>query len=334
MLKFNVGGRKTLTHISSFFKFTNMKNKKFFLILFLFGIVVTSTIVSCKKDEPEKLYTDFTSMSYEEVLQKSAIKDVSIIEELDYMIRYDIVCPDKFNELHTTGVVEFWVTGDGINTSTAYPFTYCGTNDVGVTRESTRNMINDQKKVNLQSGEVENRRHRRYTYMYTSAGGTITVRQHLNLPQSWKDATADACAVWTALGYKVKFSGYCSANNNLLPNEIDIAWGTIPGAPGGVIAWTEPIASANNFSEKIVVNQNYNGQPLSYSAKKLAMVHELGHAIGLMHTDTYEGIQVPNVPCAQSGQSDPNSVMFPSIAYNAPWLGFTYCDNQVTDYYW
>jgi len=332
MLKFNVGGRKTLTHISSFFKFTNMKNKKFFLILFLFGLAITSTIVSCKKDEPEKLYNDFASMSYEEVLQKSAIKDVSIIEELDYMIRHDIVCSDKFNELHTTGVVGLYKY-DGED-DYSYPFLSCGTKDLIPTRNGIRNLINDHKKVNLQSGEVENRKHRRYTYMYTSAGGTITVRQHLNLPQSWKDATADACAVWTALGYKVKFSGYCSANNTFLLNEIDIAWGTIPGAPGGVIAATDYIASANNFSEKIVVNQNYNGQPLSYSAKKLAMVHELGHAIGLMHTDTNEGIQVPSVPCAQSGQSDPYSVMFPSIAYNAPWLGFTYCDNQVTDYYW
>lgn len=289
------------------------------------------TFVSCRKDEivTTVYLTDFTTMPYEEVLQKSAIKDASVIEELDYMIRYGIVCKDKFNELHNSGVVEFWA-GDG---SVLYPFNICNVEDVGVSREGTRNMINDEK-ANIQSGKVDERMHRKYTYMYQSAGGTINVSEHLNLPQSWKDATADACAVWTALGYNVHFNGYCSANNNNLPNVLDVDYGVVSGAGGSVIAFTEPITGPNKFSEKITVHTGYNGPPLSFNAKKLAMVHEIGHAIGLMHTDTNQGMQVPNVPCAQPSQSDPYSVMKPSISANAPWLGFTYCDKQVINYYW
>ncbi|MBK7694828.1 MAG: hypothetical protein IPI30_11035 [Saprospiraceae bacterium] len=286
-------------------------------------------IVTCTKDQSvdNSELIDFSKLTNEQVIEKTAIKDASIIEELEYMRQNNIICPKKFNELHNSGIVKFTPTEVD---DYLYPFLMCGTNDIGVTRGTIRNQINDLKALKEQ-GSLDERKHRKYKYMYASAGGTILVREHLALPQAWKNATAEACAAWNALGFKVKFSGYCSSNNNYLANEIDVAYDYVVGGTGNTVAWTQPISSSGKFSEKILVHKGYTGSELSAEVKRLAMVHEIGHAIGLMHTDTNDAEQVPNVVCAGANKTDPFSVMKQS---GSKWLGFSSCDKQVIDFYW
>jgi predicted Zn-dependent protease len=65
--------------------------------------------------------------------------------------------------------------------------------------------------------------------------------------------------------------------------------------------------------KQVTVNTYYNY--LSASYKVFAMTHELGHTIGLTHTDQTYGSLIPGTP-----ETDPNSVM---NSFVLPWNGFT-----------
>ena len=67
---------------------------------------------------------------------------------------------------------------------------------------------------------------------------------------------------------------------------------------------------------KVTINTYYNY--LSSSYKIFAMTHELGHTIGLTHTDQTYGNLIPGTP-----STDPNSVM---NSFVLPWAGFTNYD--------
>ena len=102
------------------------------------------------------------------------------------------------------------------------------------------------------------------------------------------------------------------------------------------IAATVLPTSSGSFGTNIRINTNYTSTPLTVSAKKFAMVHELGHAIGLKHTDTSEGSAVySGISCyGSTTYTDPNSIMKKTIPYNQAWTNFTTCDQTVINYYW
>ena len=328
MLKTGAGRHKLIQSISSLLKFSCMKKSILTFCLLITGIGVI-TFTACKKDEPVPAQTDFTTMSYAEVVEKTAIQDPSIVEELNYMIHNSMVCPDEFNKLHNSGVVEFWGEEND-----AYPFSMCGTDDMGLGRKAIRNLINEEKAQD-QSRVAEDRMHRRFTFMYS--GGTIPVRVHSNVPAAWKTAINEACAAWNTLGSDIHLSPYSTASNSFLANELDIDYSSLGAGNNLTLAWTQMAMWPGKFGESIIINSTYNngGGEFNPAAKKLAMVHEIGHAVGLAHTDTNDGWQVPFVPCAQKGQFDPESVMRGSnILPFSPWLGFTVCDMTVIFYYW
>jgi hypothetical protein len=67
---------------------------------------------------------------------------------------------------------------------------------------------------------------------------------------------------------------------------------------------------------QVTINTYYNY--LSSSYKTFAVTHELGHTIGLTHTDQTYGNLIPGTPT-----TDPNSVM---NSFVLPWAGFTNYD--------
>jgi hypothetical protein len=321
---------ETMHNYFQIFNRINMRQLKNVTYIVLLAMLTTMfTLGGCEKQETATPTPDFTHMSLAELKEKSAIKDFSIIEELDFMKRHEMIPSELFNKLHQKGQIEFYSTPT--DDDFYYPFTAYDS-EVLTTRKQIRAYLDDEKSTS-QSGQVEERKHRKDFYNFS--GGTVSIRVHQNVPAEWNTAVAQACAAWNALGYNLVMSAYTATNNTELNGVVDVKYSTYPGAPASWPAATDPITSSGSFSERIYVLTSYTGTALTASAKKVAMAHEIGHAIGILHTDTNEGNNVnTSIACAQPGQSDPGSMFRKTIVYNAPWANFTTCDKSVLDYYW
>lgn len=80
-----------------------------------------------------------------------------------------------------------------------------------------------------------------------------------------------------------------------------------------VIAKAYLPTSSNKPGPSLLINTAYNN--LISSKKLFAMTHELGHIVGLMHTNETLGTFIPGTP-----QSDPNSIMNATVL---DWSSFT-----------
>lgn len=189
----------------------------------------------------------------------------------------------------------------------------------------------------MKNNNQTSNKHRRHTYMYS--GGTILVSVkasgYCGVNLEWSNAVQQAISAWNGLGYNVQFAGSSSIYCSDLIGYINVDMGNT-GLGSSNIAATVLPTSSGSFSTNIRINTNYTGTPLTVSAKKFAMVHELGHAIGLRHTDTSEGSAVySGISCyGSTTYTDPNSIMKAIIPYNQAWTNFTTCDQTVINYYW
>ncbi|MDJ1503385.1 M57 family metalloprotease [Xanthocytophaga agilis] len=88
--------------------------------------------------------------------------------------------------------------------------------------------------------------------------------------------------------------------------------------------------STNKPGWRIRVNTSLSNG-LSYLQKRFLFAHEMGHVLGLYHTDEYHpGYLIPGTP-----QSDPNSVMNSGVYYNGvvpPWNSFSTYDKIAVQY--
>jgi len=153
---------------------------------------------------------------------------------------------------------------------------------------------------------------RRYTYIVGNSYIT-NVKYYIggSVPSSWRTAISQAIAQWNAVtGTKVFMSEVSSSSNAnvIVDAQYDnvnnwVARAALPysnGAPGG----------------GLTVNTYHNG--MEAGQKLFAMAHEMGHNIGLLHTNLTDGAIIPGTP-----QTDANSVM---NSFVLPWNGFTYYD--------
>ncbi len=170
-----------------------------------------------------------------------------------------------------------------------------------------------------EAGVANDRKHYRSTYLVTSTPKIIKLNVHSSVPMSWRWAIAAALVEWNALGGRFKFEGMNSdkpvdgainfSMHDLLPEDV-VARGTYPtsnGKPGNKI--------------EINSHQNY----LLHNLKIFTIVHEIGHNIGLRHTDQGLGTLITNVSNTCKNNADHKSVMKPHVA---PWEGFTTCDRE------
>lgn len=242
-----------------------------------------------------------------EMAKISAVDDPQVIAELDWLWRNGAIKREDYCRIHRQGIV-FDEVG-------SYP----AVSDIFYTRDLVQQRLTQER-------NDTRARHRRTGYMFS--GGTLRVRIHNNVPPAWRTEIQNACSAWNALGQNVAFSYYTATDNTLRSRELDIQYTPIPST---TIAQTLSIGCSGCSSELIQINQNVYG--MTNTAMRMNITHELGHAVGLHHTDTLEGLPV-NGAIGCSTLPDPSSIMKTTIALNEPWTGFTSCDVSVINFYW
>ncbi|NIJ55512.1 M57 family metalloprotease [Dyadobacter arcticus] len=155
--------------------------------------------------------------------------------------------------------------------------------------------------------------HQRWQFLVgDNYAGNIKVFIQPNVPVEWVTATKEAIAEWNVMkGTKINFVQVFNSNGaNISVRVINDP--------------TEPIGrgklpfSNGQAGSLITINMHYNY--LSTRTKITTMVHELGHTIGLLHTNKNEYGDFP-VPIPGSPVSDPYSVMNSSVRHD--WVAFT-----------
>lgn len=161
------------------------------------------------------------------------------------------------------------------------------------------------------ASEVNETNQRKYSYLVSSSKvNFIKIYADATVPQSWIAALDLAIINWNSAGSKVFMvrvltslgaSSIITTYNNKTTSTVAIA--SFPnyfGAPG----------------RSVSINTYYNG--LTTGKKIYAMTHELGHIIGLCHTDEAAGSLITGTP-----KSDNASVM--NVFCNS-WAGFSSYD--------
>jgi len=169
------------------------------------------------------------------------------------------------------------------------------------------------------SKEAEpNARHYRNNYLVTSTQ-TIKVNVLSVVPNAWSNAVLQAIDEWNSLSGDLYFIGMSS--DDIITDGINVTMGN--GSNGDIAATTPPDRYGRPGRFIFIDNKyaySYNG-----SYKKLAMVHEIGHAIGFHHTDSGMGIKINNIGYWCNNYSDSYSVMRQGIR---GWQGFSSCDKK------
>jgi hypothetical protein len=130
------------------------------------------------------------------------------------------------------------------------------------------------------------------------------------VPAAWATAVRDAITQWNAVnGTKLFLSEVATsgeANTIINTAYADENW----------VARAYLPSSRRRPGHQLTINTRFNS--LSSGRKLFTMVHEMGHIIGLYHTNQTQGIFIQGTPT-----TDPNSVM---NSFVLPWNGFTQGD--------
>ncbi len=300
-----------------------MKNFQRTLSMFVFALLLTGVFIlgGCEKTEMNDSSTTFaqqllSAKSVDEIAKISEIKDVHIIKELEFLKEQKYITDEQYIEFHKTNKIF-----EGLDDVPFY--------DVDGKAEHATNFSLTREYVQRMMKQ-ESARHRRYSNMFL--GGAISVKVHQNVPIEWNTAVAEAVSAWNSLGVNLTFSAYTATNNTLESNKLDITWAALSS-----IATTQPNA-ANKYSEKITISStNATVASTTPEGRKVLMAHELGHAIGLMHTDVVDSATLDvssYTMCGSTSGADSRSIMRQYPGKTSPWEGFTPCDWNVINYYW
>mgnify|MGYP000047084025 CR=1 FL=1 len=156
----------------------------------------------------------------------------------------------------------------------------------------------------------------------------ILIKIDASMPVSgddnWRNAIGSAIEEWN----KLKSGLYMSLTTS---SEYDILIKSDNGSlPYYAVAVAGPPSLDGDPYHSILVNLDFdNNRVMTESQKKYNIVHELGHCVGLRHTnwrdrDEPTGITIPGTP-NDSNNPDPSSVMNGGTALSS-WAGFSLND--------
>ncbi|MBK6994221.1 MAG: hypothetical protein IPH31_04605 [Lewinellaceae bacterium] len=168
-------------------------------------------------------------------------------------------------------------------------------------------------------GAASDRKHYRSSYLVTSTPKIIKLNVHSSVPTSWRWAIAAALVEWNALDGKFKFEGI----NSDIPVVGAINFRMHDLLPDDVVAQGKYPTSNGKPGDQILINSHHNY--MVQSQKIFAMIHEIGHNIGIRHTDDGLGTLITNVSNTCKNNPDHNSVMQPNVDI---WDDFTTCDKE------
>ncbi|MBK9016283.1 MAG: hypothetical protein IPM82_20660 [Saprospiraceae bacterium] len=153
----------------------------------------------------------------------------------------------------------------------------------------------------------------------------LTVNISPIVPATWQNAMADAINAWNNLNLNVRFVAQNSTQN--IPGAINVStvyWFTYQSSQ--TIAGATLSTGNGNPGNSLVINTFHNA--ISHNSKVFALAHELGHSIGMKHTNGNQGTWVTNVSYNCKYGTDPFSIMQPYSAQYC-WSGFSPCDIEV-----
>lgn len=171
-------------------------------------------------------------------------------------------------------------------------------------------------------GPPKNTSLRHYKSQYKVTLTTVYVDVS-TLPTAWKTAFRSAITQWNGLKLRVKFSevsGYCPANG------ITVQYASLGSNTSNVFAQAGGFpTSTGNPASLITVNSSCTVS-MSSSQKLKTAVHELGHAIGFMHTDKASGYTriIMSLTSCNTG-IDPSSIMNQGLM---SFTDFSACDKS------
>jgi hypothetical protein len=168
-----------------------------------------------------------------------------------------------------------------------------------------------------------------YTVSRTNAAN-ITFYTDGTVPAEWITALDQAIANWNStnsLVYMKRVTGTATTTTSgpgkgkkntttTSTPSYNVLVTTMYDANTSTIAQAYYPEYTGTAGKQVTINTYYNYLNASY--KVFAMTHELGHTIGLTHTDQTYGTLIPGTP-----ETDPNSVM---NSFVLPWNSFTLYD--------
>lgn len=263
---------------------------------------------------------DLISMS--EMMKVTKVTDPQIIAEIDWMYKKNFMTKDQFCDLHKSGVdvneVSMW----------GYPSIFSG-QEYDVNPYPRMRIQQELQKERNNTGSA---RHQVFSTIYS--GGTINVRVLNSVPAEWKTAISQACAQWNALGESVQFSISTTTASAAIGNALDFKSKDL--GDGCKYAQTSDLPYPYGFAEAVAINAGYycNYNPAVPAAtKKAVIMHELGHVIGLGHTDQWDAYGISGLSCADNNHTDSNSLMRKILLIDAS-PSFTTCDLAVIHKFW
>jgi hypothetical protein len=172
-------------------------------------------------------------------------------------------------------------------------------------------MLIDKKEAEKQfrdSKGVKTEQWRHHILVSPSYSHNIKVYLDPSVPADWKVASKEAFKKWNLItGVRIYFSEVSAAAS------ANITVSTYFDDKTTIAANAEFPLSGGKPGSRIFINTHFNS--LTSGVKLSIMAHELGHTVGLLHSNQRDGMFVNGTPVA-----DPNSVMNSSVP---SWVGFT-----------
>ncbi len=305
------------------FKFTTMRKIALKLLLPCLVYLFALGLSGCQKQEiVNQDVVDYSILPY-------LSKNEKVLSEIQFLVDEKFIKKEQIADVRWTIPQTSSVSDSNVD-MLLQGYILSGT-DIGLGARFTIQQEIDKRSMN--TGNSAMQKHSKRSVMANT--GSIKVRM-MSLSQLWRTAITDACTYWNSKGYTVSFTPYNTTSTSAINGEINVVESNTSNIPNYVA--TQPPASNGNPGLSMIIYTKYDYAEPIISAKKHAITHELGHALGFGHTDLLESgmswITNTNISSACRNNPDPSSIMKSTMNSYYPFNGFTSCDGIVFDWYY